>query len=63
MGQIYRCDFAYWAGLLVMWELLVVLIALWLVPGVGSIRSIYVYADDLYETYTALSGSIATPSR
>ena len=34
LGEIYRSDIAYWAGLVVIWELLVILIALWMVPVV-----------------------------
>jgi hypothetical protein len=31
-SKIYRSDLAYWAGLVVIWELLVILVALWAVP-------------------------------
>jgi hypothetical protein len=30
--EIYRSDLAYWAGLVVIWELLVILVALWVLP-------------------------------
>jgi hypothetical protein len=33
-ADIYRSDIAYWAGLLVIWELLVILTVLWVVPFV-----------------------------
>jgi hypothetical protein len=36
LAEIYRSDIAYWAGLVVIWELLVILIALWVVPVVLS---------------------------
>ena len=34
LAEIYRSDIAYWAGLVVIWDLLVILIALWVVPVV-----------------------------
>jgi hypothetical protein len=36
LSELYSSDFAYWAALLVLWEVLVLLIALWLVPLVLS---------------------------
>jgi hypothetical protein len=32
LREVYSSDFAYWLSLLVLWELLVILAALWLVP-------------------------------
>jgi hypothetical protein len=39
LAEIYRSDIAYWVALLVIWELLVVLIALWVVPLVFAAAS------------------------
>ena len=36
LAEIYRSDLADWAGLVVIWELLVILIAVWVVPVVLS---------------------------
>jgi hypothetical protein len=39
LGTRYRSDLAYWAGLVLIWELLVILIALWVVPIVLATAS------------------------
>ena len=39
LAEIYRSDIAYWAGLVVIWELLVIVIALWVVPVVLAAAS------------------------
>ena len=33
LSELYNSDFAYWAGLLVLWEVIGILIALWVVPA------------------------------
>jgi hypothetical protein len=39
LATLYCSNMAYWAGLLVIWELLVILIALWVVPVVFAAAS------------------------
>jgi hypothetical protein len=39
LAELYRSDIAYWAGLVVIWELVVILIALWVVPVVLAAAS------------------------
>jgi len=36
LAELYRSDLACWAGVVVIWELLVILVALWVVPTLLS---------------------------